>query len=265
MAKVLSKEEIHHFIKNGYHLAKGVFSRELAEKINSMVWEKLDEKPHDPSTWNKPLVWLREVFKNEIADQIHTKKYYNVIDDLCGEDKWHAHTGAGVWPILFPGFSKSWLVPEENWHIEGSWFHHHINSSEQGLVGIQLFTDIERGGGGTGVRLGSHHYTAQILAEAEPDGLDEHELCRRVIPLTKHLPVIEITGNAGDIIFIHPFTLHGSSTNTSNRVRIAANKCISLFEKLNIYRDNQDDYSIVELSIINSLNNKKLDIDLSSG
>jgi len=258
MSKVLSQEEIQHFIENGYLLAREVFSRELAGKINLMVWEKLIEKPDDPSSWNKPLVWLREIFKNEIVDQIHTKRYYDAIDDLCGEGRWFAHTGAGVWPILFPGFSNSWHMPEENWHIEGNWFHHHLNSSEQGLVGLQLFTDIEPGGGGTGIRVGSHHYTAHILSEAEPDGLDEHELCRRVIPATKHLPSVEITGNAGDIIFIHPFTLHGSSTNLSKRVRIAANKCISLSEKLNLCRDDQENYSPVELTIIKSLRKNKV-------
>ena len=253
MPKALSQEDITHFIENGYLLVKNVFSPELAAKINLMVWEKLDERPDDTSTWHKPLVWLREVFKNDIVDQIHTKRYFDVIDDLCGEDRWFAHTGAGVWPILFPGFSDSWCVPEENWHVEGNWFHHHLNSSEQGLIGIQLFTDIQPGGGGTGIRVGSHRYTARVLAEAEPNGLDEHELCNKVIPLTKHLPLIEITGNAGDILFIHPFTLHGSSTNLSKQVRIAANKCISLFQPLNLERVVEEDYSPVELAIVNSL------------
>jgi len=257
MSKALSQEEIRHFIENGYLLAREVFSRELAEKINLMVWEKLDEKPGDPSSWKKPLVWLKEIFKNEIVDQIHTKRYYDTIDNLCGEGRWFAHTGAGVWPILFPGFSKSWQVPEENLHVEGNWFHHHLNSSEQGLVGIQLFTDIESGGGGTGIFVGSHHYTAHILAESEPDGLDEHELCKRVIPATKHLPLIEVTGKAGDIIFLHPFTLHGSSTNLSKRVRIAANKCISLHQPLDFERIDED-YSPVEIAIINVLREKKV-------
>jgi hypothetical protein len=258
MIKTLLQEDINRFMDDGYLVVKNVFSSELAEKINLMVWERLIEKPDDPTTWKKPLVWLREVFKNEIVDQIHTKKYFDAIDDLCGEGRWFAHNGAGVWPILFPGFSDTWHVPDENWHIEGNWFHHHINSSEQGLIGIQLFTDIELGGGGTGIRPGSHYYTAQVLAEAEPDGLDEHELCRRVIPLTKHLPVVELTGKTGDIVFIHPFTLHGSSTNLSKKVRIAANKCISLYNPLNLERVAREDYSPVEMAIINALKENRV-------
>ncbi len=258
MYKVLSQSEIDFFITNGFLLVKNVFSAELAEKLNTMVWEKLDEKPDDPGSWKRPLVWLREVFKNEIVDQIHTRRYFEAINDLCGENRWYAHDGAGVWPILFPEFSKNWQVPEENWHIEGNWFHHHINSSEQGLIGIQLFTDIEQGGGGTGIRVGSHRYTAQILAEAEPDGLDEYELCRRVISATKHLPLDEVTGNAGDIIFIHPFTLHGSSTNVSKRVRIAANKCISLHQPLDFERFDDKNYSPVEIAIVKALRKEKV-------
>ena len=258
MYKALTQAEVDFFISNGFLLVKNVFSPELAEKLNIMVWEKLEEKPDDPSTWKKSHIWLREVFNNETALKINTERYYNTIDDLCGERRWFAREGAGVWPILFPGFAKKWHVPIASWHVEGNWFHHHLNSGELGLVGVQLFTDIESGGGGTGIKPCSHFITASVLAEAEPGGLDEFELCRRVLSLTKDLPTIEVTGNAGDIIFIHPFTLHGSSTNLSNRVRIAANKGINLHEKLNLSRENPNEYSPVEMAIVKALRKNKV-------
>ncbi len=68
-----------------------------------------------------------------------------------------------------------------------------------------------------------------------------------------HLPVIECTGRAGDVLFMHPHLFHGSSRNQSSRLRIAGNKCISLVEDMNISRPNRRDYSPVEYLIARDL------------
>jgi hypothetical protein len=252
--KQLTEKDIRQFIQQGYLLVREAFQRELAERIIPMVWSELDINQNDPSTWTEPVVWLRQVLKKEPIPQIHTQRYHEVIDDLCGQGRWHAHNGAGFWPILLPGFAyPPWRPLKKEWHVEGNWFHHHLNSAEQGLVCLQLFTDIEPGGGGTAVRVGSHRYTACILAEAEPDGLTPSELDLRASAATQYLSVVEVTGKAGDIILMHPFTVHAPSTNTRDQVRIAAIKVISLYEPMNLKRQNTVDYSPVELAIVNAL------------
>jgi hypothetical protein len=253
--KQLTEAETHQFTEDGYIVVCEVFSRELVERIVPLVWAELDIAPDDPSTWTDPVIMLRKVLEEQPIPQIHTQRYVEAIDDLCGPGRWHAHNGAGVWPILLPGFTKPpWHPPPKGeWHVEGNWFHHLINSAEQGLVCLQLFTDIERGGGGTAVRIGSHRHTAHILAEAEPDGLTEHELSLRAEAVTEHLPVVEVTGSAGDIIMMHPFTVHASSPNTSDRVRIAANKPIHLYQPMDLRRQDPFDYSLVEQAILDAL------------
>lgn len=42
------------------------------------------------------------------------------------------------------------------------------------------------------------------------------------------LAPIEARGQGGDVLFMHPHLLHGSSTNTTNRTRIAGNRCVWL-------------------------------------
>jgi hypothetical protein len=253
--KQLTEEELGQFLEQGYIVVREVFSRAVAEQIIPLVWAKLDIARDDPSTWTGPRVMLRQVLNQRPIPKIHSRRYVQAVADLCGRGRWYAHTGAGIWPILLPGFTPPpWHPPsEDEWHVEGNWFHHRIDSAEQGLVCLQLFTDIEPGGGGTAVRVGSHRYTARILQQAGPNGLTEHELSRRAEAATRDLSVVEVIGSAGDIFLMHPFTVHASSSNTSGRVRIAANKPVHLYKPMNLMRRNPLDYSPVELAIVNAL------------
>ena len=53
--KQLTAEEVQRFIEHGYLVVRGVFSRELAERIIPMVWAELDIDPSDRSTWASPM------------------------------------------------------------------------------------------------------------------------------------------------------------------------------------------------------------------
>lgn len=251
--KQLTAKEIHQFIEQGYIVVREVFSRELAECIIPMVWSELDIDPSDRSTWASPMVMLKKVLEKPPFPQIHTERYLGAVDDLCGQGRWHATRGVGHWPILLPGFANPpWHPPEGGWHLDVKLDHPRINSAELGLISIELFSDIEPGGGGTAIRVGSHSYISRILAEAK--GLTtEGELYRRTVNDTDHLPVIEVTGQVGDVVMMHPFTVHVTSPNTSDRARIAAVKLVRLNDPMNLMRRDTADYSPVELAIVNAL------------
>lgn len=252
--KQLTKEEINDFIQQGYVLVREAFEREFAERVIPVVWEELAIDPNDSSSWTDPLVTLRKVLEREPFPQILTPRYLGAVDDLCGPGRWCAVRGVGYWPILFPGFAAPpWLPPADGWHLDFNLDGVHIDSAELGLVSIEIFTDIEPGGGGTVVRVGSHRFMARVFAEAEPGGLNLHEIDQSIKTATEHLPVAELIGRAGDIILIHPFTVHASSSNTSDRARIAAVKLVRLYEKMDLNRQDTADYSPVELAIVNAL------------
>jgi hypothetical protein len=253
----LIEKDVRQFIEQGYVVVREAFSRELAEPILSMVWAELNIDPNDQSTWTSPKIILRKVLETQPAPQIHTQRYLGAVDDLCGSGRWEATSGVGHWPILFPGFaSPPWRPPEGGWHVDINLDHHCINSPELGLLCLELFSDIEPGGGGTAVRAGSHRYIARILAGAKPDGLSGRELVLHARTATEHLPVVETNGHAGDILLLHPFTVHAASPNTGDRVRIAAIKLIRLYEPMNLERQDRGDYSPVELAIVEAFREK---------
>jgi hypothetical protein len=252
--KQLTKEEITDFIQQGYVLVREAFEREFAERVIPVVWEELGIDPDDSSAWTDPLVTLRKVFEREPFPQILTPRYLGAVDDLCGPGRWCAVRGVGYWPILFPGFkAPPWLPPEDGWHLDFNFDGVLIDSAELGLVSIEIFSDIEPGGGGTAVRVGSHRFMARVFAEAEPGGLTLREIDLSIKAATGHLPVVEATGRAGDIILMHPLTVHATSSNTSDRARIAAVKLVRLYEKMDLNRRDTADYSPVELAIVNAL------------
>jgi hypothetical protein len=255
--KELTADEIRQFIELGYVVVREVFTRELAERLIPMVWAELEIDPNDSSTWSSPLVMLKKVLERPPFPEIHTARYLGAVDDLCGEGRWHATTGVGHWPILLPGFANPpWRAPEDGWHVDIKLDQPRIESAELGLLNIELFTDIEPGGGGTAIRVGSHSYVARVLAETK--GLTaEAELYLRIVNGTDHLAEVEITGQAGDLLLMHPFTVHVTSPNTSDRARIAAVKLVRLNEPMNLMRRDTAEYSPVELAVINALDENR--------
>lgn len=277
--KQLSRDEVELFMKEGCLVVPDVFSKETASKIIPLVCAELRLDMNDQSTWPRhlvalqkilqkkktstlpqdllkftPVVVLRKELETELLDEIYTERYNGIINELCGHGRWQMRKGIGHWPILFPLFQgQPWQPLEGGWHLDGDFQYLSLTSGDWGLILMHLFTDIQQGGGGTAVRLGSHHYTARILAEAGPDGLEREEIIPRVLAATKHLPVREITGNNGDLIIMHPWIIHTSSLNTGDQLRIAANKHISLYTPMNFKRNKRSDFSPVELTVVDSI------------
>lgn len=247
----LTEEEVRQFIEQGYVVVRGAFSRDLAVRIIPLVWAELEIDAQDLSTWTQPRITLQKILTAPPVPEIYTQRYLSAIDDLCGRGRWRTSRGAGYWPIVLPGFfSPLWKPPRGGWHLDRKFEIYHIATPDRALVGLELFTDIKPGGGGTAIRIGSHHAVARLLAAAEPEGLRQRELQLRSAAVTAHLPVIEINGQAGDVVLMHPYTVHASSPNTGTVVRILANKPVWFPEPMNLDRQNTADYSPVERAIV---------------
>jgi len=254
--KVLDNPQVDEFVRDGYTIVRNAFSRETAEAIRDFLWLELTSqgvRRDSPSTWTKRVVHLAKVFHDEPFASAWSNRLYGALDDVLGEGRYDAPVGLGWWPVSFPNFdTPPWSAPTEGWHIDGIQFHHRINSADQGLLPLFMLSDISPGGGGTAVSAGSHVITARILAAAEPEGLDDEELTKRVLeyPIQN---VRELTGNAGDVALVHPFLLHARSPNTGQAVRFICNPCIPLKAPLDLNRQRSSEYSPVELAIVNSI------------
>jgi hypothetical protein len=254
--KLLTQDQIDEFISDGYTIVREAFPASVAEAIREFLWTELaalGTHRDDPSTWTKAVVHITKTYTQEPFASAWTKTLLAAFDDVVGEGRYMAPVGLGWWPVSFPHFASApWAPPTEGWHIDGIQFHHHVDSPDQGLLPLFILSDIKPHGGGTAVSAGSHRLTARILAEAEPDGLHHRELTNRVLahPVEN---VRELTGNAGDVVLVHPFVLHARSPNTGDAVRFICNPCIPLKEPMNLRRAHVSEYSPVELAIVNAL------------
>jgi len=227
---VFSRSDIEQFIRDGYVILRNGFSPDVASEGRKFIWRELGLPPDDPSAWNQPIVHLQEAFCGSPFDRVLNSRLRSGLDQLMGESRADLHSFFGWWPVLFPGFEGP-----GGWHVDGSHFQHRLTSREQGLVTLYLFSDMRPGDGGTALACGTHHKIAQVLAAAEPDGLTFEELMLR-LPAIDPGQIVEVTGDAGGVAFLHPFLVHGFSANTGSQVRFACNPQYQLKQAMNLDR-----------------------------
>ncbi|MBM7565030.1 hypothetical protein [Paenibacillus sacheonensis] len=297
--KVLSKEQIEQFMERGWVKVEEAYPRELALECQQFIWDKLAQfgvDRGDPSTWERPMYYLREAYDGGAFDRCNTQRMADAIEDVVGHGRWIDRGVYGIeevvatwgwWPVNFSlGADRPWDVPKEGWHWDGGHFRHYVDSPDQGILCLCMFSEIGPRGGGTLVVEGSHKVVARFLKK-HPEGLEpqegidmlnlEHpylaELTGR--PGTSDsaepdrirrfmdewhtdadgfkLRVAETTASPGDIILCHPFLYHAPSQNHSGIPRFMCNQKTPLKARMNYARSNPDDYSPVEISIRQAL------------
>ncbi|KRE98427.1 hypothetical protein ASG89_05305 [Paenibacillus sp. Soil766] len=300
ITKVLTTEEIEQFQELGWVKVAQAFSREKALACQDFLWNKVEEayavKRDDPVSWIRSLIFHQVSYRGPEFDICNTQRMADAIEDLVGEGRWREHVVYkerdadyptwGWWPVNFHhGRDKPWDVPTEGWHWDGSHFHHFVDSPDQGLLCLCLFSDVGSQAGGTLVAEGSHKVVAKFLADyAEGIDLGEgiqtlnakhpwlSELTGLSPAVSDHqsridrfmnqfttdadgfkLRVQEVTGEPGDVILCHPFLYHAPSQNHSDKVRFLCNRTTPLFERLNLDRADEANYSPLERSVRTAL------------
>ncbi|TCD71662.1 hypothetical protein EIP91_007409 [Steccherinum ochraceum] len=251
--KFLSAEQRAHFLERGWvRIPQGV-PKDHINKFTEDVWVRLGYNPEDKSTWEKEKIHMPR--HREIPTAEFMPKAWGAMCELLGKEDRIDKTlfeSCGDSLIVNLG-SEEWvdkrIHPKDlgNWHIDGDWFTHYLDSGEQGLVVIVLYNDIISKAGPTFVSpdgipkvckwLYEHPEGADSL-ERDPDGSQTFD---------------ELTGSAGDVILCHPFMPHSASKNHLRIPRFITNPPVTLKEPLNFNRADPADYSLVEQKILNSL------------
>lgn len=164
----------------------------------------------------------------------------------------------------------------DNWHVDGDFFVHFLDSPEQALLVIPLYSAIKPRGGATYISPDGIDLVAPYLA-AHPEGCLPTGLSFTPSTSTfenpkdhpEHLDFlkevkqcgrfVEMTGEVGDVVLMHPFMLHTASKNHLREARIITNPAVSLMEPFNFNRENPDEYSLVELKTLKALGVDRLD------
>ena len=168
--------------------------------------------------------------------------------------------GATAFIINFGlGADAPWQPPSPDvggWHKDGDFFRHFLDSPEQGLLTIVVWSDIYPKSGGTFVACDSVQHVAQRLYMNIQKGLLPGGFGQLI---DKCEDFVEITGEAGDVVLLHPFILHAASQNPSGRARFITNPPVGLREPMNFNRENPDDFSPVELGVLHGLGKDRVD------
>ena len=243
--KALTESDVNHFIEKGHIVLKDCFSRELAAEWRTFAFKRLGYAPDDPTTWKEPRIHLPSMNRMPIRE-IAPRAWDAICDLLGGEDR-IAHSepswGDGFIINFALGADSDWQPPASllrGWHKDGDFFRHFLDSPEQGLLTIVVWSDIHPKSGGTFVACDSVQHVAQYLS-AHPQGLLPGEGFGQLIGKCEDF--VEITGNAGDVVLLHPFILHSASQNPSGRARFITNPPVALKEPMEFNRDNPDDFS----------------------
>lgn len=257
----LSKEEIDHFVKFGFIQVPDCFDRAFAKQWTDEAYGRLGYDPNDPSTWEKPIVHMpNDAWVN--VKEFSPKAYAVICQLLGGEDRIpeNIRWGNGFIVNFSLGADSEWIPPSPEaggWHKDGDFFHHFLDSPEQGLLLIVIWKDIEPRGGGTFFAPDSIKPVAEYLL-ADRTGVHPFENGFGSL-ITQCRDFREATGKAGDVVFMHPYMLHASSQNHSGVARFITNPPVSLREPMNFNRENPADYSPVERTVLHALGVEKLD------
>lgn len=264
----LTEAQKEHFRTTGWLKLSNCFTKDQAEWVTKDVWTRLGMDPNDKSTWKQVtnMPHHRTFDASEYAP-----KAWAAICELCGgEDRvapeskeWRDSLIVNLGSEEYEGTEPD---PKELgiWHVDGDFFVHYLDSPEQGLLVIPLFTDIVPGGGGTyicpeamaGVARHLYEHTdgvsPRMVPRDDPDFSKEknldwfNELARSCGDF------VEAHGEVGDVYLLHPLMLHSASRNPLRRLRIITNPPVFLNQP-HVFDRADGSYNLVEQATLRLL------------
>jgi len=208
------------------------------------------------------------------------KAWSSICQLVGGADR--ADGNASTWKDGFivnlgtPAGHNKVVKPQEllGWHVDGDFFVHYLDSPEQALLVIPLWSEIVAGGGGTFICPPAIDLVAKHLY-AHPEGVSPRMQPRAENPefvqekiglkwfndVAASMPdeaFVEATGVVGDVYLLHPLMLHSASNNQLRKVRVITNPPVSIKEPFCFDREDGD-YSLVERKTMRALGKERLE------
>ncbi len=251
---MLTAEQREQFVREGFIVLRGAFDGAASQAWVREECARVGYELDDPATWEKE--YLRLDTEKRPALSVYSPVAWEASCGLVGGAE---RLGYDPQITLFAmNFRQGADRPYQpasaqspGWHKDGWMFRHFLDSPEQGLLGIPLFTNVFPEGGGTFVAADSVGVVARYLA-SHPEGVlpDEFDLPAL---LAECKDFREITGAAGDFFLLHPFMLHAISQNRLQRPRAITNLLFVLREPMCFHRADPSDYSPIEAAVLHGL------------
>ncbi|KAI0771116.1 hypothetical protein BD413DRAFT_476334 [Trametes elegans] len=295
--KHLTEDEVEFFIENGYLVVKEAFSRSKAAEFSRDMWVRLGLDPNEPSTWPTDRERIHMPALNREPVATFAPKVWEIMKELLGGeeridersstwgDSFIVNLGSAARPVDARAPSPS-PAALDNWHVDGDFFVHFLDSPEQALLAIPVFSDIRPRGGATHIAPAALAPTARYLA-AHPEGVLPRRLA--FLPTTSPFActpaaacpdpaaadpgyhshpatvrahsssgggrIVELTGAVGDVVLVHPLMPHTAAPNLLRVPRVITNPPVALRAPFRFARSGArgDEYSVVERATLRAL------------
>jgi Phytanoyl-CoA dioxygenase (PhyH) len=251
----LTTGEVEHFLRYGYVVVKDCFDRSSAQEWVDRAWIRFGYDRDDPSQWLEKRIHLSALTSVD-AREFAPKAFAAAVQVLGGQERielpWNWTDGFIA--NLGVGDDRPWAAPSpalEGWHKDGDFFRHFLDSPEQGLLTIVLWTDMHHRGGGTFIAPDSVPVVARYLAD-HPEGVLPGDFDFQALIRQCH-DFVELTGDLGDVVLMHPYMLHATSQNVIQHGRLITNPPIALREPMRFNRDDSAEFSAVEAAVLRAL------------
>ncbi|KAJ8454099.1 hypothetical protein ONZ45_g19437 [Pleurotus djamor] len=275
----LSQEQVNGFLEDGYIIVRQAFTPEKAEEWTKTMWTRLGLDPNDKNTWKEERIHMPWHRREEVAR--YAPKAWDAITDLLGGadrideessswgDSFIVNFGT---PELEACVQDKQPMDLDNWHVDGDFFVHYLDSPEQALLVVPIFSDIAPRAGGTficpdgldkiaaylsvhpeGVLPTGLSFTPSTTTFSEGSYHNDPHYWSHLKEIKSCSKFVELTGKIGDVVLLHPLMLHSASKNYLRIPRVITNPPVSLKEPFNFSRDNPADYSLVELKTLKAL------------
>ena len=212
MPTVLTDDQIHEFVTDGFIRLDAAFDAFLASQCVAELWSALDADPDDVRTWTQPVMRVFGTSSPGLVEAVNAPRLLAAIDDVVGVGLWPTRTGGyGTFPVRFSSVEDP---GDTGWHIDGSFGEfptYKVNFASRGraLLLLMLFTDVGLADAPSRIKVGSHLDVARALSAAEPEGVSFDVAVRAPEALDR--PTVHATGSAGDVFLCHPFLVHAAS------------------------------------------------------
>jgi ectoine hydroxylase-related dioxygenase (phytanoyl-CoA dioxygenase family) len=241
-------ELIDHFHEHGWTRVAQAFCPEAAAAMREAVWHALaDGGIHrdEPSTWTleRP-THLQRLKEHPVFRAVGSASMLAAIHTILAGRSYEMPKNWGALFVTFPG-KNIWGIPVSGWHIDAKYTS--ALAPPGGVKTLALFGDVAPRAGGTQIISGSHRLVHSWFKENPPPSgarsadmrkllqlhryirdlhtnADQEERIRRFMDHAEvsdgiPLQVVECAGLAGDVILLHPLTLHVAATNAGHSPR----------------------------------------------
>jgi hypothetical protein len=174
--QTLSEDEIEFFMQHGYVHLTNCFNTDKADQMMGTMWTRLGLSP-DAKSW--PIERCNMASHTGEDVKTFSPKVFGAMCDLLGGAE-RINGGGSLWQdslVVNLGDVDGATTPLgplelDGWHVDGDFFSHFLDSPEQGLLVVPLFTDVTDGMGPTISASDSIPLIAKYLVSLLPPPLE---------------------------------------------------------------------------------------------